>query len=58
MAVYARFAMGAGNKGGRFPTANFCEKRIELAKSMHCHYGMAHGFHRVGSRIFLGENWR
>jgi hypothetical protein len=31
---------------------DLCEKRIELAKSVYWHYGMGHGFHRVGRKLF------
>jgi hypothetical protein len=38
---------------GKFSNGNSYEKRIGLAKSEHWHYGMAHGFHRVGLKTFL-----
>jgi hypothetical protein len=44
--------MGGWELPPTFSNGDFCEKRIELAKSVHWHYGMAHGFHRVGLKLF------
>src|SRR5258708_1905738 len=48
-----RSACGEAAESQRtFSNGNFDEKWIALANSGHCHYGMAHGFHRVGLKRF------